>query len=374
MPDRKWAPPEAERELAREGEVRAAQMRLIVAGAGAITVLITLSFPTPIYISGYTLLLLAGLVEMLFLQRNRTKPPGWLSTVSCLFDITVLNAMNAAFVLAGNPLAATNSRAFFTVTVLFLSLSCLRQNPRLALGAGAVAIAQYAALVLWVAARFDLHGALYQQEFFGRFTWASQYTRFAMLAAATAINVSIINTSRRYWSDSVHDSLTGLVNRRYAEKRLEEALATARRTRHPLVLALADVDHFKFINDGHGHAAGDAVLCAIADALRHTFRSSDVLARFGGDEFFMLFPEADPAATIERLTHFHATLTVDAPIRTTLSMGVATWPADGDSEDSLLARADERLYDAKQAGRGRITLPPTQASREREAVGGASET
>jgi diguanylate cyclase (GGDEF)-like protein len=365
QPYRRWEPPEAERELAREGEVRAAQMRVVVTGAGAVTVLLALSFPTRIYINGYAVLLVAGFAELLAL-RGRATLPRWLSTVSCLFDITVLNTMNAAFILAGNPLAVTNSRAFFTVTVLFLSLSCLRQSARLALTAGAVALVQYAALVLWIAAHFDLHGPLEQQEFFGRFTWAGQFTRFAMLAAATAINVSIINTSRRYWSDSVHDSLTGLVNRRYAEKRLEEALATARRTRHPL-------DHFKFINDGHGHAAGDAVLCTIADALRHTFRSSDVLARFGGDEFFMLFPEADPAATIERLTHFHATLVVDAPIRTTISMGVATWPADGDSEDSLLARADERLYEAKQAGRARITLPRVDASGEQQAASGSRE-
>jgi diguanylate cyclase (GGDEF)-like protein len=349
-----WEPPDVTaRELAREGEIRAAQMRLLIAASGALTVTLALSFATRVYIAGYALMIAAALAELVFVRR----PPLWLSTVTCLFDVTILGAMNVALVLTGNPLAVTNSKAFFTVTFLMLSLTCLRQDTRLALLAGVMAIAQYATIVLWIVARHDLGRATADRALFGAFTWAGQYTRFSLLAVATAINISIINTSRRYWSDSVHDSLTGLVNRRYAEKRLEEALATARRTRHPLVVALADVDHFKHVNDGHGHAAGDAVLCAIADALRHTFRSSDVLARFGGDEFFMLFPEADPDATIERLAHFHATLTVDVPIRTTVSMGVATWPDDGDSEDALLARADQRLYEAKQAGRGRIVLP-----------------
>ncbi len=372
QPNRGWDPPEAERELAREGEVRAAQMRLLVSGAGAVTVSLAPSFPTPVYVTGYGALLVAGVVELLFLRRSRT-PLRWLSAASCLFDITVLNLVNIGLALTARPLAVTNSRAFFTVTVLFLSLTCLRQNARLALLTGAVAILQYALVVLWIVARFDLNQPSPDHTLFGDFSWAIQFTRFALLAVATAVNVAIINTSRRYWSDSVHDSLTGLVNRRYAEKRLEEALATARRTGHPLVLALADVDHFKFINDGYGHASGDAVLCSIADALRHTFRSSDVLARFGGDEFLMLFPDADPAATIERLGRFHAALSVDAPIHTTISMGVAAWPADGEGEDALLARADQRLYEAKQAGRGRIVLPASEASGEGRAASGTGE-
>jgi hypothetical protein len=98
QPYRGWEPPEAERELVREGEVRAAQMRVVVTGAGAVTVLLALSFPTRIYINGYALLLMAGFAELLLL-RGRAILPRWLSTVSCLFDITVLNAMNAAFVL-----------------------------------------------------------------------------------------------------------------------------------------------------------------------------------------------------------------------------------------------------------------------------------
>jgi diguanylate cyclase (GGDEF)-like protein len=352
-----WDPPDATaRELARDGEVHAAYMRLWVAAAGAVTVLFAPSFPTSVYFRGYCAMMVVGLVELLLARR--LVPPRWLNPASCLFDITMLNLMNVALVLSGNPLAVTNSRAFFTVTFLFLSLTCLRQDSRLSLLTGIVAIVQYALLLAWITARFDLTSPLLNHAMFGAFTWANQITRFSMLAVATGINVTIINMSRRHWSDSVHDSLTGLVNRRYAEKRFEEALASARRTGRSLVLALVDVDHFKRVNDDHGHAAGDAVLSAVADALRQTFRTSDVLARRGGDEFFILFPDSDPEATLERLKQFHASWSLHPPHQATLSVGVAIWPTDGGNADQLLASADERLYAAKNAGRNRIILPP----------------
>ena len=329
-------------------------MRLLVATVGALAVTFAPSFQTPIYIAGYGVMFVVALGELLLVRR----PPRWLNTVTCLFDVTLLNVMNVALVLTGHPLAVTNSRAFFTVTILVLSLTCLRQDARLALVTGVMAIAQYAAIVIWIAARVDLDRATADRALFGAFAWSNQVTRIALLAVAMAINMAIINTSRRYWRDSVHDSLTGLVNRRYAEKRLEEALAAARRSGQELVLALMDVDRFKQINDVYGHAAGDRVLRTIAGALRHAFRSSDVLSRFGGDEFFILFPESDPSATLDRLAQFHATLSISDPVPTTISIGVATWPADGDGADELFAAADKRLYQAKEAGRARIVLPP----------------
>ena len=328
-------------------------MRLLVAGSGALIVMATPAFPTSVYFIGYSVMFVVALAELLLIRHA----PRWINIASCLFDVTLLNLMNVALALTGSPLAVTNSRAFFAVTILVLSLTCLRQDARLTLATGIVAIAEYAAIVLWIVARFDLDRPGLNRSLFGAFVWSNQLTRFALLAVATAINVAIINTSRQYWRDSVHDALTGLVNRRYAEKRLEEALAAARRTGHGLVLALADVDRFKQINDVFGHAAGDRVLCTIADALQHEFRSSDVLARFGGDEFFILFPEGDVETELARLAQFHATLKVSDPVATTMSIGVAAWPADGNSATELFAAADKRLYAAKEGGRGRIMLP-----------------
>ena len=348
-------PPDAiARHLARGGEVRAAQMRLGVAAMGEITVLVARS-ATSYYIYGYAVMLLVGLGGLVLARRP--EPPRWLTTASCLFDITFLNLINAAFLANNQPLIVMNSRAFFTVTVLFLSLTCLRQDPRLCALTGAMAIVQYGALVAWTVGVWNVNAPLPDAAAFGSFTWANQVSRLALLATATAVNIVIVNTSRAYGREAIHDSLTGLVNRRYAERRLDEALAAARRTRRPLVLALADVDHFKPVNDTYGHAAGDGVLRGVASALRGTFRSSDVIARFGGDEFLILMPESEPAHAIDRLTHFQATLSLPSPTHVTISIGVAVWPGDGQEAGELLAHADHRLYVAKESGRNRVESP-----------------
>jgi len=125
-----------------------------------------------------------------------------------------------------------------------------------------------------------------------------------------------------------------------------------------LVLALADVDHFKQVNDTYGHAAGDTVLRAIASALVGSFRSSDIIARFGGDEFLILMPESEPAHAIDRLTRFQTTLSVPAPTAVAICVGVAVWPMDGNEPGELLAHADHRLYVAKENGRNRVEAPP----------------
>ena len=342
------------RDLARAGEVRAAQMRLVVAGMGEITVLVARS-SLPYYIYGYGAMFLLGLGGLALARR--ANPPRWLTTASCLFDITFLNLVNAAFLAANQPLIVMNSRAFFAVTILFLSLTCLRQDPRLCALTGITAIVQYGALVAWTAGHWSVYAPLPDAAAYGTFTWANQISRLALLATATAVNIVIVNTSRAYGRESIHDSLTGLVNRRYAERRLDEALAMARRSRRPLVLALADVDHFKEVNDAYGHAAGDDVLRGVASALRKTFRNSDVMARFGGDEFLILLPESDPAHAIDRLCHFQATLAVPSPTHVTISIGVAVWPGDGQEAGELLAHADHRLYVAKESGRNRVEAP-----------------
>jgi diguanylate cyclase (GGDEF)-like protein len=300
--------------------------------------------------------LLAGIVGLALARRS--EPPSWLTTASCLFDITFLNLINAALLASNQPLTVMNSRAFFTVTVLFLSLTCLRQDPRLCALTGLMAILQYGTLIAWTANHWNVGAQMPDGATFGTFNWPVQISRLALLATATAVNVVIVNTSRAYGRESIHDSLTGLVNRRYAERRLDEALAMARRSRRPLVLALADIDHFKQVNDTYGHAAGDAVLRDIALALRTTFRSSDVLARFGGDEFVILMPESDPAHAIDRLTRFQATLSIPSPTRVTASIGVAVWPSDGHEPGELFGRADHRLYAAKENGRNRVEAPP----------------
>jgi diguanylate cyclase (GGDEF)-like protein len=165
---------------------------------------------------------------------------------------------------------------------------------------------------------------------------------------------------------AVTDDLTRLANRRHASERLVAEGAEAARHGRALSVALLDVDHFKAVNDSCGHEAGDAVLRAVARACEGALRDSDLLARWGGEEFLALFPETDgPAAlgvadrlraAVERLKIEHDGSGV---LSVTVSAGVATWvppgpDADRPDGDALLKRADEALYRAKAAGRNRV--------------------
>ncbi|MFO1327855.1 MAG: diguanylate cyclase [Rubrivivax sp.] len=158
---------------------------------------------------------------------------------------------------------------------------------------------------------------------------------------------------------SVRDPLTGQYNRRHADAELARALSRVARGDDTLVLALLDIDHFKQVNDRHGHAAGDAVLRRVAACVAAGLRGADLLARFGGEEFVLLFPGArlDAAAlACERIRVAVEALALDdvaAGLRVTVSIGVAAAHA-GQDADALLHAADERLYAAKHAGRNRV--------------------
>jgi diguanylate cyclase (GGDEF)-like protein len=160
---------------------------------------------------------------------------------------------------------------------------------------------------------------------------------------------------------SREDPLTGIANRRHFDERLAAEIERAGRYGHPLTLALVDIDHFKRINDRGGHLLGDHVLIRIARLVAGHLRSSDFVARIGGEEFAVLFPETplEGAATSVRLLRERlgdggfADL---APwLRVTLSAGVAQW-ANGEHRDVLLRRADVCLYQAKAAGRDQVCV------------------
>jgi diguanylate cyclase (GGDEF)-like protein/PAS domain S-box-containing protein len=150
-----------------------------------------------------------------------------------------------------------------------------------------------------------------------------------------------------------HDSLTGLPNRRALEEQLPQAMARARRTQMPLSVAILDIDHFKDYNDTHGHLAGDEVLRACARAWDGVLRGEDTIARFGGEEFLVMFPDtsAEQAAEIvERLR-------MATPMGQTCSAGLAVWDYS-ESIDDLLGRADKALYLAKASGRNQLAEAP----------------
>lgn len=155
-----------------------------------------------------------------------------------------------------------------------------------------------------------------------------------------------------------HDALTNVLTRRVFLDACEQELARCRRHGRSMALLLLDIDHFKTINDTHGHQMGDRVLVDLVGRIAAQLRQPDQLARFGGEEFVLLLPETslEEAVTVAERILAHVAETRDGLPPITVSIGVATNRSDEDRIDALLARADKALYKAKDAGRNRIEV------------------
>ena len=168
---------------------------------------------------------------------------------------------------------------------------------------------------------------------------------------------------RQMYTSALRDALTHAYNKRYFQDRIDSEFRFADRHRVPLSLIMIDIDHFKPVNDTHGHLAGDAVLTEISAAIARSIRNEDVFSRYGGEEFAIICratSERDTAILAERLRRLVAGLQVvhdGTPIAVTISVGVATCPADeiADATD-LIAAADRALYRAKQRGRDCVVI------------------
>jgi diguanylate cyclase (GGDEF)-like protein len=183
---------------------------------------------------------------------------------------------------------------------------------------------------------------------------------FANQAGVAIENVLLHQEARRL---SLTDPLTELWNFRYFQLQAIREVEAAIRYRRPLGLLIVDLDHFKRINDRHGHPVGDQVLAEVARRIRTSTRLPDIVARYGGEEFVLLLPGTDDAGavvTAERIRRRVSRLPIVAGgqdalrISVTCSVGVAAYPAHGDSVDELLRRADAALYTAKSEGRDRV--------------------
>ncbi len=183
----------------------------------------------------------------------------------------------------------------------------------------------------------------------------------AMLTAIQKAKAELLQAQDSLRFHAEHDSLTGILNRRAIRNVLRRELARCRRENQTLGVMLADVDHFKRINDQHGHAAGDCALVTVVQRISSTLRSYDVIGRYGGEEFLVIAPGCDLELTQKLAERIRAAV-CDEPvdlgnstIKLTLSMGATLGTADSDPE-FLVAVADSAMYQAKRNGRNRVEM------------------
>ena len=202
---------------------------------------------------------------------------------------------------------------------------------------------------------------------------AADFLAHLGLIASFALE-NVVNRARLLRSGFT-DVLTGWHNRRYLQVRMNEELARARRDNSSLVCLMIDIDRFKHVNDTHGHAAGDEVLCELAQRIEAEVRASDIAARYGGEEFVVLMPNTDTASGVLLAERIRRTISstpidlrYDASVTITASVGIASVvpdPRENDFKtlgDALIARADVALYAAKAAGRDQVAVETASAA------------
>jgi diguanylate cyclase (GGDEF)-like protein len=188
-----------------------------------------------------------------------------------------------------------------------------------------------------------------------------------ILVNQAAALLSTIQLAERMRDKAFHDPLTGLLNRRAFADGLAQSIARRERQGGHLSLLMLDLDHFKKLNDTHGHPAGDAALKGAARLLERYLRRGDVAARYGGEEFVVMLPGADEPEAFPIAERIRAALADaeiefgDARLHITASVGLAVWPRNGRQAEALLSAADRALYTAKGSGRNRVISAPADA-------------
>ena len=198
-----------------------------------------------------------------------------------------------------------------------------------------------------------------------RFVAGSATDFLQRLATIVAICLENATNHERLKRVGLTDSLTGVNNRRFFDQRLGEEVARAQRSGEPLACLFLDIDHFKRINDRHGHRIGDRVLSEVAGLIREQLRSTDVLGRYGGEEFSALLVNAEKGKALEIAERIRGVIEArrfpledGGTLSATISIGVSSLPVaaegNGNIAEELVDRADQALYLAKNAGRNRV--------------------
>jgi diguanylate cyclase (GGDEF)-like protein len=306
-----------------------------------------------------------GLALAIYSATSRRWGRTWIGFASSLLDVSLVSAVLTISLILGRPHEATNNLAIFPVYFLAIAATSLRYDARICLLSGALALAEYIAIVLYADWRWNLNSAAFAPYVYGMFHWSTQIWRMAQLVGATALAATLVVRSRELRLLSTRDRFTGLLNRAVFNEQLEREVAFARREDGRFAVAMIDIDHFKKFNDTYGHAGGDEALRSVATTLRESCRATDVVARYGGEEFALVLPGVMSARATDLVERIRRVLAVkpihlpnrSKPVSLTVSVGVALWPDDGQNAAEILRCADQRLYQAKSQGRDRVIGP-----------------
>ncbi len=299
---------------------------------------------------------------VVFLLIYREYNPSWLGFASSSLDVSMVSASLALFLFLNEPHTAVNSKVVFEGYFLAIGASSLRYDKRICITAGLLAFGEYLAIVAFAATHWNLNSPIYAPYAYGMFSWSNQVSRLIIMVTASVLSLALVSRSQKLLQMATRDPLTGLFNRGYVDDRFAVELSRARRYGNVLTIAVIDADRFKLLNDTHGHLSGDLVLRRISAVLQNSFRQSDTVGRYGGEEFVVILPETDPEAAHQKLESVRE-LIASTPmalgprkeeVHVTISAGLACFPEDGDDAAALFALADERMFEAKREGRNRI--------------------
>ncbi len=348
----------------------AALLMLLCIGALYLAVAAGLAPARPVHV--WALACTAGLVGVYVAIRS-----GWSQRLRdpALTLFQILSSM--ACVAGGYVIAGPARGVVLPVLAIVLMFGIFGLTPRQMLGVLLYGVVLFGAAVAWVQLR---PGPVAQEPLM-----AAAYLLMVLVVLVSSTFLSLrthaARTRLRQQKDDLaramaqvrelatRDELTGLPNRRFMLDLLRMQEQRAQRGVAPALLAQFDLDHFKAINDTHGHAAGDAALRAFAQAMRAGIRATDVLARWGGEEFVLMAADTTATEGAQLLARLHAAVrALQVPVvaggvvRLTVSAGVAVWHS-GEGAEAVLQRADAALYAAKREGRDRIVWAPAdQAS------------
>lgn len=357
-------PPDAlMRELGAGGELLVAKLRAAMSLALLLLPLINIGTGelTPSQgITGVFAVILAVVASQLLLllaiQKHRFR---WLPWLTASYDVTATSLVLVLLAL-GSLSASLNSMVAWALYLFAICMTTLRNDVRLTLYAGLLAMLQYATIAAIVFLLAKTPEQLVSTDY-GTVRPSDVLLRLLLLAMFVAVCAAMVYRTQRLVELSGNDGLTGLPNRTLLVHHFPVLLDSAREHGGSLSLALINLDRFRRINDEAGHLAGDRTLRHAVDVLREELEQGDLLVRLGGEEFVLLLqlPAGRAWERMEAL-RLHLANRQFQPdpdgdsVRVTFSAGIASWPQDGADLSQLLRRADLRLSQAKQEGRNRV--------------------